>query len=1084
MLQQQHFTSNYCRLCAKTCNGGHQRILYDETGQANETHELMSKYFTNAMLNMAWERHLKYICEQCWQHIDEFHQFHQSVIEAQKALDLNKELMNELKLTQDVNVKPEMHINQLEKQLELFFAQGSSAGTRDVIKPAAVTYVIKSEEPLDLNSDDGDGTKQHQDSSQLMDEEMSLMSLSYTRSEENSLIRDNDDDDEDEDQQSDEDYGSSDEMPLSSLSQANLSSAASKNPAAKKSAEEFDQLVALWRSSLECEICHELVPSFSHLQEHFSQSHISEICYVMCCQLRLENRYHIENHIRYHNAPPELRCETCFKGFRLTRYLRDHKRNIHSSKAEVGEKLEGKFRCDKCPKAFATKVNLNNHIRGVHVLKRLECNICDRTFVRVEGLRVHMAAHTGNMAHACSFCPEAFACRPYYRRHMRIYHPQEWKQMQNQTAQKESMKDYRRETRGGSMVYICKLCAMEYDKPRSMYNHLRRIHRGDRSSKFVEEEAALPVEQNLSKDSEDNQKTPDLFSLTENTSLYKCPVCYRPYDTKCSLNSHVRRMHQNSSAGINLQALVSSRDELLNVPTNIYLRSKYLVERTATGAFRCKVCSKEYEKKYSLHTHIKHVHPKRATFEQSSIVVSLPPEGDEEEDVENIQVDDHVIRMDAFNCSARILYQCNFCPKAYERKHSIFAHLQRTHNQTSRPESIITKVQVEGKSSEDAPRTLFRCNICAKEYENRLCIYSHVKRVHNRTAQIPGTKRPTYKKIVGRVYVPVVEVATNTGEEKVTPKPQRASMITEPPVPAEQQQNTLHKCPFCPRQYKMRDSLNNHKRRNHKNRIALNNQKSSQKMNLRLKYLSERSPNGSFRCKICSKEYEQKYWLYAHIHRLHPLRIKSEVATEEVEGQEKVYETTSVMYKCKFCPKSYENIGCMYAHTRRTHNKNSQPESYFIKYQVGSENPPSFMYRCRLCGKEYDKRCSIYAHVRRIHNRGTRMNQCTTFTRIVVPKNATKTTDKGNRTPTDDNDAVNVAEVEEDPLMMTVEEAKVLKIEEATSSTYVKTELKDDSNLLEYVTKENEMMEFEDATLESENFIKSEREFLELEPET
>ncbi|XP_013105358.1 zinc finger protein 816 isoform X2 [Stomoxys calcitrans] len=996
--------SGHCRLCVKNCND-HHRSLYDETGQANANHDLVGKYFTNAMLNMEWEGHLHYVCGKCWQYIWEFHQFQQSVIEAQKVatkefeqvvkvkseqewhndqdffstedliksveeqLDLHndQEFVNSEDLMKSTEEQLEWHnvqefiasyedlVKSAEKQSKLQNVQ-EFANTGDLTKATPLTFVIKSEDPLDLNNDYEEMSLQD-GHHQLADEEMAHMASSK----ENTSLR--------QDDAYNDDYSSNNEIPSSSLDQTNLCSS-----------EEFDELVALWRTSLRCEICHQLVASYSQLEEHFKKQHASVVCYLMCCQMKLEYRYDIEQHIHYHNAPKHLRCETCCKSYRFVEYLRNHIRKVHTREgndknAKDSETLEGNYHCDKCPKTFAKNSNLRKH-SIVHKPTTLECNICGKSFSSKSVMREHLARHMGEKKHGCSFCPKAFTRRSYIGRHMRASHPQEWKKMQNEAERVEK---------------------------------------------------ALPP-------FKDNQMILDSLKLSEIMFMYTCPVCCRLYETKRLLHFHIRRMHQNRPANINLQALNSF------CSLNKFLLFNYLIERTSKGAFRCKVCFKECESTNSLSNHITSEHPKIAKLEQESMATT-EDHGDEEEDIENIQLEDHIIRMDSFKRYLTVIYKCKLCPKLYEEKRTMFAHLRRTHKQSFCHDSIITRFQTEGKETEVASRTKFRCDLCSTEYENRSSILSHVRKIHKRTTQkLDEATDPTYTKLLARLNVATVEIAPKTSERKVTPMPP----------------NALYKCPFCPKQYKTNSSLNVHTRRNHKN-----------KTQLQYRNLYEPSLNGGFRCKICSKLFKKKYSLYGHIWRLHPHKFKK--GPQVVEETPATTNTTSVLYRCKFCTKTFDKIFFLNIHLRRTHNKGSKHESLFIKYLVGSENPPRIQYKCKLCFKEYDNRYSIYSHVRMIHN------QDTLYNKIVV----TKTTDETNTGA--DNVALNKEEETVDSLMSPVE-GKESKDANATSSGVKIEEFSPESYTLGNEKMEvNEMPpEFEDVTWETEEFIKSENEFIDL----
>uniref|UniRef100_A0A1I8P8J5 C2H2-type domain-containing protein n=2 Tax=Stomoxys calcitrans TaxID=35570 RepID=A0A1I8P8J5_STOCA len=595
---------------------------------------------------MEWEGRLQYICGKCWQHISEFHQFQESIIEAQKDLHLRIAVVKEAE--EVVKVKSELNINQQKEQMGWHVAKELSATTEEFMKHTTLAFDIKTEEPLDLNSDYEelsasteelkkpalltfhikteeplDLNSDYEDEGQLTDGEMSPIS----NRKENSMSYD----------ESNEDYSSNnDDRPSSSMGQTNICSSDKKFSATKKSVEEFDELVALWRNSLQCEICHQLASTYSQLKEHFSKNHASEgCCYLMCCQLRLESRYDIENHIRYHNAPQQLRCDACCKAFRMENLLRNHKRNVHTSKggdrnSVDSEKSEGKYRCDKCSKSYATRKHLYNHNLCVHKPKTYECNICDKSYVRPDALREHLASHKGEKTHACSFCPEAFTCRTYFRVHMKKYHNQEWKKMQNEAAQKETRKGYCRETRGERVVYVCIYCSkecdkrismyyhakrcqidggptepkkgfrletrgegivhvciycsMEYEKRHSMYLHLNQCHKDDVS--LAEKQAPMISD------------SPMIAEQQQQTILYKCQLCPEQYKTRASLYSHRRRIHKPKNANINQKKSTAYKLRFMN-----------LYESGANGRFRCKTCSKEYEKKISLYTHIRRLHP-------------------------------------------------------------------------------------------------------------------------------------------------------------------------------------------------------------------------------------------------------------------------------------------------------------------------------------------------------------------------------------------------------------------------------------------------------------------------------------------
>uniref|UniRef100_A0A1I8Q5A9 C2H2-type domain-containing protein n=1 Tax=Stomoxys calcitrans TaxID=35570 RepID=A0A1I8Q5A9_STOCA len=662
------------------------------------------------MLNMEWQKRLQYICETCWQHIWEFHQFQQSVIEAQKGLHLFKEAA---KGVVKVEINPELNINQQEVQKELHNAKRLNTSTENLIESTPLTFDIKSEEPLDINSDYDVGMFSHD--TQLRDEEVSLNAI-----------------------ESNKDYSSSDDTPLSSYRQANLFSSKSKFASTKRSVQVFDELVALWRSPLECEICRQLLPSYSQMKEHFSKHHASESCYLMCCQLRLETRYDIENHIHYHNAPQQLKCEACCKAYRLEEHLRVHKRQVHTSKGGVGnaegsEKLQGKYRCGKCSKDFATKSLLKRHNRNVHKPKILECNFCQKTFTRLDVLRVHVATHTGDKAHACSFCPETFTCRAYYCRHMRKYHLEEWNKIRNGVAPKETLDRYRRETRGECKVYVCFNCSMEYDEKHSMLNHLKRCQRYNG-----------PIE----------LKRGYRLETREESMIYVCIYCSKEYESRYSMYTHLKQCQGDDgqiepTKGYREETRGESRMYVCIYCSKEYVERQSMINhirgcqrndgpieskrgyrretRGESTVYVCIYCSKEYEKQQSMHNHIRYC-----------------------------QIDDRSIESKwGYRREIRgenMIYICINCSKEYEKRQSMHSHVRYCQGD-DRPIDPKRGCRLETR----ADSLVYICNYCSKEYEKRQSIRSHLHRCHREVGSL--AKRTS---INAEPPVPA-EISLNTG---------------------------------------------------------------------------------------------------------------------------------------------------------------------------------------------------------------------------------------------------------------------------------------------------------------------------------
>uniref|UniRef100_A0A1I8PJW3 Uncharacterized protein n=1 Tax=Stomoxys calcitrans TaxID=35570 RepID=A0A1I8PJW3_STOCA len=930
---------DYCRLCVKSCNDD-QHSLYDERGQANANHDLVGKYFTNTMLNMEWERRLQYICGKCWQHIWEFHKFQESIIEAQKGLHLLKEVV-------EVKIKTELNINLQEEQLKLHSSDRLSASTEDSIKPIALFLDIRSEEPLDLNS------VRKRMSSQVgqdhrTDEEMSMMMSSRN---ENSSLQNEDN--------SNEEYRSSAGITLSSLDQTNISSSICKVPGTKRSVEEFDELVALWRSSLECDICHQLVARYSQLKEHFIKTHASEICYLMCCQLRLETRYDIDRHIRYHNAPQQLKCETCCKVYSSEQYLRSHKRNVHTSKitdknAKDIHKLQGKYRCCKCSKDFATKLHLYSHNRHVHKPKIFECNSCEKSFRSPDALREHLASHRGEKTYGCSICPKAFTWRSDFWQHMRKSHLQEWKKMQNEAADRKTRKGYRQEIRGESVIYVCIYCSKECNNRTNMYYHAKRCQRYRKGFRL---------------------------KTRGKSQVHVCIYCAKEFEKRHSIYLHLNQCHIEDGSLAEEQASMMSEPlvpaaEIVEMEPELN-KNQQEVQRELHKAMGLGTSNENLVKLTELTFDIKSEEPldlnsdhermssqggqDHLTDEQMSLMMSSRKENlclqnnDEPNEDFSSSAGMPLSSLDQANMSFstskvpatertveefdklvalwRSYLECEICHQLVGSYSQLKEHFSKNHG-SEICYLMCCQMRLETRYDIDrhihyhnAPQQL-KCEACCKVYPSEQKLRSHKRNVHNRKGRDKNAENGLKSK--GK-----------------------------------------YSCCKCSKDFATEQHLKKHNRNVHKSKILECNfcEKCFTRSYLLRQHLASHKGEKTYACTVCPKAFSWRSNFCYHMSKSHPEEWKK-MQIEEAQREPKCKyrrETRgeSMVFVCIYCSKEYDNRHSVYQHAKRCqiYGTPVQPKKGF-RLETRGKNK---VHVCIHCAKEFEKRRSMYHHLNQCH---------------------------------------------------------------------------------------------------------------------
>uniref|UniRef100_A0A1I8PDS2 C2H2-type domain-containing protein n=1 Tax=Stomoxys calcitrans TaxID=35570 RepID=A0A1I8PDS2_STOCA len=952
--------SDYCRLCVKSCHD-YQHSLYDETGQANANHDLVGKYFTNTMLNMEWERRLQYMCGKCWQHIWKFHQFQESIIEAQKGRHLHIE---EAKAVQEVKIETELNINQQKVQLDLPMTKGPGTSTEDLIVPTVLSFDIKAEEPLDLNSDhEGMSSQNGQD--HLTDEELSPMMSSRK---ENASLQNGKDD------ESNEDYSSSDDKPLSSLSQTNISSSKHKVSDTKRSVEEFDELVALWRNSLECDICHHLVASYSQLKEHFSKSHASEICYLMCCQLRLDSRYDILQHIDYHNAPQHLKCEVCCKAYRWVRTLRTHIKTIHIRKGgdknaqDSSEKLEGKYRCYKCSKDFASEKHLERHIQNVHKPKILECKFCEKSFRRPEVLREHLARHTGVKTYACSACPKAFNWRSSYLAHMKKNHPQEWQKMRNEEAQREPKCGYWREIRGDSVIYICIYCFKEYNKQISVYRHSRVCLESDR-----------PME-----------PTKGIRIETRGASeVYVCIYCETEYEMRRSIYHHLNQCQKKDGSVAKKASTIAESPALAaKVVIESELKNEGSLAEKASTISESPVPAEEVDIKPELNTSqleeqlewhnakglsasTKNVtKPKALTF-----------------DIKTEESDEEMSDMSSRNDNNAVVSNEDFSSSQVATPLSSLSH---TNLGSSDKTVVATKRSAEEFDELVALwRSSLECDICHQLVASYSQLKEHFSKYHASEGcylmccQLRLATRFDIDRHIRYHNAPqqlkceacckAFRLAKHLGNHKRTVHTSKGGDKNAKNKDIETLQRK-YRCSKCSKDFATGNQLNKHNQNVHKPKTLECNfcEKSFMRPAALRYHMASHKGEKTHACPFCPKAFTWPSDFSLHMNKFH-LQEWKQMQKEEAQRKPKCgywRETRggSMVFVCIYCFKEYDNRHSMYYHSKQCqiYGTPVEPKMGFRLETRGK----SKVHVCIYCAKEFEKLHSMYLHLKQCHRDG------------------------------------------------------------------------------------------------------------------
>ncbi|XP_071400437.1 zinc finger protein 835-like [Centroberyx affinis] len=293
---------------------------------------------------------------------------------------------------------------------------------------------------------------------------------------------------------------------------------------------------------------------------------------------------------------------------------------------------------ERSDSAEVLRVHLQSH------QKTHDCPVCGKSYLRVDGLNEHVAAHTGGKTHECDVCHKTFALKSSVRTHQKSHvvgKPHKCDICHKPFALKEQVKAHRR-IHVSEKSFRCSVCGKSLCDLRSLSRH-KLTHTGERrySCSVCGKRFKLPG----------TLKAHERIH-TNRDREYLCDVCCKMFLTSKQLQIHMRthtkeRPYHCSECGKGFST---------KGPLTVHMRI-----HTGETPYRCTECGWSFKRKTHLDNHLR-VHSGQKPF-----VCGVCGKACSRPEHLTVHMRTH---------SGERPYQCAVCDKAFTQSHCLKAHMK------------------------------------------------------------------------------------------------------------------------------------------------------------------------------------------------------------------------------------------------------------------------------------------------------------------------------------------------------------------------------------------------------------------------
>uniref|UniRef100_A0A0A1WTF6 Zinc finger protein 37A n=1 Tax=Zeugodacus cucurbitae TaxID=28588 RepID=A0A0A1WTF6_ZEUCU len=199
--------------------------------------------------------------------------------------------------------------------------------------------------------------------------------------------------------------------------------------------------------------------------------HKPKIFLCQACPKTFREYHGLKNHELIHQENRErYPCEKCNQTFLSPYSYKKHVQTHENNRKPI-------YKCTQCEKSFLHKNGLTIHELH-HKGASIECNICQKRYVRKVDLDTHLRTHSGESPFVCQICGKSFIHKRILNRHMQ-YHEGYFNYTCLTCGEKFSKYDkyYSHRMRHTGLPFKCGSCGKQFPDAYKIKRHIRGVHK-------------------------------------------------------------------------------------------------------------------------------------------------------------------------------------------------------------------------------------------------------------------------------------------------------------------------------------------------------------------------------------------------------------------------------------------------------------------------------------------------------------------------------------------------------------------------------------------------------------------------------